>query len=415
MLLQLGLAVRAVLLLVGAWQDAHGQVKFTDIDYEVVTDGAARMAQGGSPFERSTYRYTPLLAAALVPNVTLHKAFGKLLFCAADLLAAWMFRLLLRRRGACPRLQAAGVALWLFSPFTVTISTRGNGEALVACMLLAMLLALDSGHLVPAAALFGLAVHWRLYPIVFSLPLLRHFALLRQQSLKRQQQAGPPQQPRALLAAAVGGLVSPAGLAFGAVSGAVFLALGTACYRLYGWPFLHETYLYHARRTDPRHNFSPYFYPAYLSSSTAPGSDSWDVGWAFSAAQAVLQMAIGPSCASDLPFCFMLQTAVLVAFNKVSTAQYFVWHLSFLPLVLPDLAAAPNRGRLMAAAAGWGAAMAHWLLWAYLLEFAGWQVHLAVWGASLAFFATHVWLVCELVVAWRHKRDAALAVKQKSS
>jgi phosphatidylinositol glycan class M len=89
MLLKLGLAVRAVLLLVGAWQDAHGQVKFTDIDYEVVTDGAARMAKGGSPFERSTYRYTPLLAAALVPNVTLHKAFGKLLFCAADLLAAW--------------------------------------------------------------------------------------------------------------------------------------------------------------------------------------------------------------------------------------------------------------------------------------------------------------------------------------
>lgn len=56
-----------------------------------------------------------------------------------------MFRLLLRRRGASSLLQAAGVALWLFSPFTVTISTRGNGEALVACMLLAMLLALNSG------------------------------------------------------------------------------------------------------------------------------------------------------------------------------------------------------------------------------------------------------------------------------
>ena len=88
MLLCLGLAVRAALLVFGSWQDAHAQVKFTDIDYEVITDAAAFMARGGSPFERSTYRYTPLLAAALVPNVTLHKSFGKLLFCAADMLAA---------------------------------------------------------------------------------------------------------------------------------------------------------------------------------------------------------------------------------------------------------------------------------------------------------------------------------------
>lgn len=89
MLLWLGLAVRAVLLVFGAWQDAHAQVKYTDIDYEVITDGAAFMVRGGSPFERSTYRYTPLLAGALVPNVTLHKSFGKVLFSAADLVAAW--------------------------------------------------------------------------------------------------------------------------------------------------------------------------------------------------------------------------------------------------------------------------------------------------------------------------------------
>lgn len=44
--------------------------------------------------------------------------------------------------------------------------------------------------------------------------------------------------------------------------------------------------------------------------------------------------------------------------------------------------------------------MAHWLLWAYLLEFQGAPVYLAVWAASLAFLAAHVWVICELLTAW---------------
>ena len=88
-LLCAGAAVRATLLAWGAWQDEHMLVRFTDIDYEVYTDAARAVTRGGSPYERSTYRYTPLLAWAMVPNVTLHRAAGKLLFCVADLLAAW--------------------------------------------------------------------------------------------------------------------------------------------------------------------------------------------------------------------------------------------------------------------------------------------------------------------------------------
>lgn len=38
---------------------------------------------------------------------------------------------------------------------------------------------------------------------------------------------------------------------------------------------------------------------------------------AFSGAQLVLQAAAGWRCASDLPFCFLLQTMLFVAFNKV--------------------------------------------------------------------------------------------------
>lgn len=89
MLLRLGIASRIVLLICGYCQDRVASVQYTDIDYSVFTDAAAYVTKGLSPYLRSTYRYSPLLAWTLVPNVLLHPAWGKTLFCAADLLAAW--------------------------------------------------------------------------------------------------------------------------------------------------------------------------------------------------------------------------------------------------------------------------------------------------------------------------------------
>ena len=261
-IISLAIALRAVLLVFGAWQDSHLAVKYTDIDYEVYTDAAHFLVAGGSPYDRSTYRYSPLLAMLTAPNVLVHKAFGKILFAVADILAAKLMQGLLRRRGASSKAQAIGISIWLFSPFTVTISTRGNGEALVTCMLLGMLELMEAGWLTLSGLLYGLAVHWRLYPIIYALPVMHFLAMITNSQTESDTSQRSTLKSRVVEVCKK--VVSWAGLKFSIPAALLFLSLGCGLYYLYGFPFLHETYLYHTNRIDPRHNFSPYFYPAYL-------------------------------------------------------------------------------------------------------------------------------------------------------
>lgn len=88
-LLLSALVVRVLLLYWADWQDQNWAVHYTDIDYDVVTDGARAIAAGGSPYDRATYRYTPLLAWLALPNLWLRVPFLKIIYSAGDLVAAW--------------------------------------------------------------------------------------------------------------------------------------------------------------------------------------------------------------------------------------------------------------------------------------------------------------------------------------
>merc|ERR1712179_536919 len=56
-------------------------------------------------------------------------------------------------------------------------------------------------------------------------------------------------------------------------------------------------------------------------------------------------------------------------FNKVVTAQYFLWYFSSLPLILPSFNF--SKKDIFLGGLLWGFAQGSWLLPAYLLEFKG--------------------------------------------
>lgn len=168
--LAIGLAIRLALCLYAEYHDSAFTVKYTDVDYHVFTDGAEHVANGRSPYDRQTYRYTPLVAYMMLPNILYHPMCGKLLLCAADVLAAWLIYQMVsfdktRRRTNAP----LAAAVWLYNPFTVAISSRGSFEPVQCCLVhLSLWLALKRRYLL-CGLVWGFSVHMKMYTIIYGL------------------------------------------------------------------------------------------------------------------------------------------------------------------------------------------------------------------------------------------------------
>eukprot|EP00667_Euglena_gracilis_P009666 EG_transcript_9832 len=315
LLFSAALLVRGALLGYGAWMDANFKLKYTDVDYFVFTDAARFMAAGQSPYLRATYRYTPLLALLLQVNLW-HPVAGKLLFAGMDLVVGYCLLALLSQPGRRVPHPLRYVALFLFNPVVVNVSTRGNADCLVVFLVVATLYLVVARRLTAAAVMYGLAVHTKLYPIVFALALALYIG--------RTQDAHGGTLPAWRL------IFRRDSLLFAVTSAGVFAAVTYLCYHWYGWPFLHETYLYHFGRTDNRHNLSPYFYDIYLSLAASAEPSLLLKVLAF-IPQCLVLFCTSLATYSDLPLCLFLLSHVFVIFNKVCTVQYFVWYLALLP------------------------------------------------------------------------------------
>ncbi|KAK4038803.1 family 50 putative glycosyltransferase [Parachaetomium inaequale] len=394
--------LRLVFLLYGLWQDANSPVKYTDIDYLVFTDAARFVARGQSPYERETYRYTPILAWLLLPtaqatgNPLVDAALfssGKVLFAAADLLAGWLLERVLARSmdGTSARKFAA---IWLLNPMVATISTRGSSEGLLGVLVMALLSAVMARRVTLAGLLLGFSVHFKIYPFIYAPAIVWWMDADRMGTAPPDKKPLTKPSPLSQLLA----FITPARLQLAATSLATFLALNLAMYSLYGLPFLNHTYLHHITRIDHRHNFSPYNTQLYLASSSPSLSSSSSLrieSIAFLPQLALSCVLIPLAMAKrDLPSAMLAQTFAFVTFNKVCTSQYFLWYMVLLPLYLPRSSFLRNKRLGVAALALWVLAQGLWLQQGYELEFLGRSAFLpGLWLASLGFFLVNCWIL----------------------
>jgi phosphatidylinositol glycan class M len=182
------------------------------------------------------------------------------------------------------------------------ISTRGNAESILSLLVMGALYLIEKRSLLFGAIIFGLSVHFKVYPIIYAIPIW--FGI--------DHQFGAPFKYQ---------FFSWRRLIFGLIAALTFFGLNWLMYTIYGLPFLEETYLYHIYRKDHRHNFSLYFYHMYLN------TDASLMGSLLSfIPQLIVVVGLGIRFANDLAFAWFLQTFAFVTLNKVCTSQVFWFH-----------------------------------------------------------------------------------------
>ncbi|KAK2952301.1 putative GPI mannosyltransferase 1 [Blattamonas nauphoetae] len=384
--------VRIGFLLYGVWQDATMTVKYTDIDYQVLTEGADYVMQGQSPFYRSTYRYSPLYAYLVIPNRLLGDLFGKFVFIFFDMICGFLIYRILKEnllKVEVDEHTALKYSLaWLYNPIVINVSTRGSSESIITLCVLLTVYTLLKRKLTISAIIYGLSVHVKIYPVLFTIP----FMIILSESFvhegkkskkefkitKREDYPGFIGQIKWLF------IVNRYRIYYAGLSFTVFVALTGTFYYLYGFQCLYEMLLYHASRTDVRHNFSVFWLHLYLKESSE--STSLIVSILFFLPQIITWVGLSVTLYKKLALCLFGIVFQFVMFNKVCTVQYFVWWFALLPLALPF---APHMTKSTALIL-FGYA---WLRLSYYIEFRGESMFFAMFFSCVAFFFSNLFIL----------------------
>ncbi|KAG4301150.1 hypothetical protein PCK1_002460 [Pneumocystis canis] len=320
----IGGLLRIFLLIYGHWHDLQSPVKYTDIDYFVFTGAAEKAYHQQSVYDRDTYRYTPLLAWMLIPNVMGIPYFGKILFSLCDLVAGYLIKNILILQGYSTQKVNLYTTICLWNPIVAVISTRGNAESMIGTGVLLCLWATFLKRPFFTGCLLGFVIHLKLYTVIYIPTFLW--------TMDNYYEGKP-------LSKTIFRWITYSRIYFTLGIILVSIILNGIMYKIYGMVFLNQTYFYHFIRTDHRHNFSPYHLWLYYTSSSVKSFFHIPISLISFIPQMLLSTCLIPVAFAkkNLTGSIFSQTFAFVTFNKVCTSQYFMWYLILLPTFLPSL------------------------------------------------------------------------------
>ena len=422
-------AVRLFAIYVGLLVDNFSSsVHYTDIDYNVFSDAAILVANGQSPYGRVTYRYPPVVAWILMPTQHV-PSFGKLLFSLADVMCTFeIYSIIKKSSNASKLLSASQLAyMWALNPLNINMCTRGSMDAVANWLCLFSLCMVLQRKYKLAGLAFGCVIHLRLFPVIYVFSFIVYILFNESKTSMR--------------------LATSSTVIFLASTSASCTSMTAISWFYFGFEYLENAVWYHLIRSDHRHNFSFHFYGTYLQMSeellqgVRPNAALPNIGpesniaiilfnkIVFFLPQLMIILAISFVFArKNLPVALLLQTMTFVTFNKVITAQYFIWYLPFLYIVAPEMLdhcfkqqqqqqqlqqqqQYMNTNKLgfvrnplvhlVGLLMSWLVALSVWLWRAYLLEFESENTFYSVWLASIVFFIVNCCIICFLAYSLR--------------
>ena len=413
---KVSLIIRYLIIIITEYLYYNCGVLYTDIDYHVFSDGAKHVAKLESPYERETYRYTPLLAILMIPNVKIWYPIGKFVLSTIDVGVGYLIEKLLKKqqkqkdetfndiiKGENDEAFYNYASLfYLYNPLTIVICTRGSADCIITFLVLLSLIYLEKRKYYLSAIIYGFAVHFKIYPIIYA-PSIFLYLLYKEYVRNNKKELAPIPFCQRFCFKVISTIkmvfkysLTKVALSFVLISSSVFFVFLGVFYKLIGYKFLYEYLLYHLIRKDHRHNYSIFYYTIYL---TYDNDFSKYLSLVTFLPQMILILTVTIFLYKDINLCLIILTMIFVHFNKVITAQYFIWYLSLIPLIVHrNLLFNVKKWKALIMFIIWMFFELIWNSYSHLLEYEGKNYFITMWIVNVFFFLISCIFVFQLIV-----------------